>query len=294
MKKIIKKSLIVLLAMSLYVTPAYATEDKEIVDINDTETIQEILSQQPQEELEIFTTDTSVQRDERITYEGYALPEVVNHNIEEMDEEGLALLELLSMCGKTSEFHLTFNNSKNNTIPFNYINMLSMNYTPFTFYFVEDGVNIASIYTNGVTATSGNFPAHMHLAQGVDFIQLSFENADAQIEGNFKATFNCYSFIGYPYEVYEGDTVVNSGKVDDSGYITLYLSNFNTKTVKFKTSQSDDIPATEKPQAEDVTADTSVPTENNTPVLPIALGIAGALGIIVCVTVIFVLNKKVK
>lgn len=277
MKRKIKNILLATLLCALYVTPVHATEiGEETLELSNNATIE----------------GECVQREERLIIEGYELPEVVDHNIGAFDENGLALLEKLSLCGKTSEFHLTLNNDMHSVIPYNYINMLYNNYTPFTLHIEDEGVVMAIIETNGVTAQSGNFPAHINLAQGVDFIQMSFDADLGEVTGTFRVTFNCMDFIGRSYDIYENGEVVNTGKIDSTGVMVLNLSNTDTKTIKFIQPQIVEPTEEHMQDSDSVPVDNTdvVTTQNNMNAWLIG-AICGA-GIIVCAVIIILLLKK--
>ena len=180
----------------------------------------------------MFIKDGVIQRNERITIEGYELPEEINHDIYEINKEALSLIEKISVCGKTTDFYMNIDNTSNSTIPCNYINMLSSNYTPFTFYLKKDNRTIGTIYTNAVTLESGDFPVHVELAQGVDYLQLSFET-DAVFNGSCILTLDCSNFIGKNFSVYENNSVTHSSKVEADGMVKLLISNTNSKTLYF-------------------------------------------------------------
>lgn len=214
-----KKLRILLLLVSILmisISPIYATEEE---DINTATSSIEII-------------DGVIQREERITLDGYVIPDEFERNIESFDDDSLHLLECLSLCGTSSDFYLFVDNTKCCTIPNTYINMFAYNYTPFTFYLIEDNQQVGIIETNGVFVDDGNFPAHVNLAYGADFLQITFDS-NATLTGSFNLSIPCVEYIGYSFDVYDNGTIINSSIVSDNGMLTLSIDNMNTKSIQF-------------------------------------------------------------
>lgn len=216
--KNIKRILTVFFIMIFCMIPIYATE---------TDTYEEAVTSS------IQIVDGVIQREERITIEGYEIPEEVNRTITDMNDETLSLIEKISICGKTTDFYFFVDNSSNCTIPYNYINMFATNYTPFQFFLTnEAGGECATINTNGATMNEGEFPLNCNIADGGLFKQISF-NASGTLNSPFILTLPCYDMIGYNCDLIENGEVVNTYTVEANGTVSLYIENFDTKTLQF-------------------------------------------------------------
>lgn len=263
MKKTFQYFLFCILFIFFNVSPVYATENNN----------EENILSSP---VEII--DGVIQRDEELSIEGFELPENINHNLNSINEETLYLLECLSLCGKTTDFYFFIENNADNTIPYEYINMLSNNYTPFNFYLMENGIPIATINTNGVTLDNGDFPIHVQTAYGTDFVQLSF-NSDAVLHNSYILTLNCGGYKGYSYDIIENGNVTISGYVSETETITIDISSLNTKVIQFYKSS---LPATEEYQSYlDGDTRTDIEQESSTKIWIVfmVLGIVAVTGV---------------